>query len=69
MGLLRHKSPSVTSISFFLFQNSFIHLFLAVLGLRCFRGFSTVVGSRGHSPVAVCKPLIAVASLVAAHGL
>ena len=45
----------------------FIHLFLAVLGLRCYMGFSLVAGSRGYALVAVCGLLIEVASLVAEH--
>ena len=47
----------------------FIYLFLAVLDLRCYAGFSLVVESRGCSPVAVYELLIAVACLVVAHGL
>ena len=47
----------------------FIYLFLAVLGLRCCaRSFSSC-GKRGLLFVAVCGLLIAVASLVAEHGL
>ena len=54
---------------------------MAVLGLRCCRGFSLVAGSRVYSLAAVCGLLSAVASLakhrlqgtrasvVAAHGL
>ena len=41
----------------------------AVLGLCCCVGFSLVAASGGHSPVVVCGLLIAVASLVAEHGL
>ena len=50
------------------FKISFIYLFLAVLGLHCFSGFSQVAESRGYSSAAVHKLLIAVASLVE-HGL
>ena len=46
-----------------------IYLFLAVLGLCHFAGFSLVVASEGYSPVAVRGLLIAVASLVAKHRL
>ena len=47
----------------------FIHLFLAALGLRCCaRAFSSC-GKRGLLFVAVRRLLIAVASLVAEHGL
>ena len=47
----------------------FIYLFLAVLGLRCWaRAFSSY-GKRGLLIVAVRGLLIAVASLVAEHGL
>ena len=50
--------------------DSFIYLFiLAVLGLRCCTGSSLVAGSGGHSPAVACGPLIAVAPLVAEHGL
>ena len=52
----------------FFFFSIFIYLFLAVLGLCC-SGFSVVAASRGCSLVAVCGLLIAVASLVAKHGL
>ena len=52
------------------FLYNFIYLsWGAVLGLCCRTGFSLVVGSRGHSPAVVCELLIAVASLVAEHGL
>jgi len=44
---------------------------MAVLGLPCCMGFSLAVASGrwGYSLVAVCRPLIAVASLVMEHGL
>ena len=44
-------------------------MFLIVPGLGCCVGFSLVVASRGYSLVAVCRPLIVVASLVVEHGL
>ena len=48
---------------------NFIYLFLAALGLRCCaRAFSSC-GERGLLLVAVHGLLIAVASLVAEHGL
>ena len=51
------------------FKKLFIYLFMAVLGLRfCVRAFSSC-GKRGLLFVAVCGLLIAVASLVAKHGL
>ena len=54
---------------FFFFFSKFIFLFLAAGGLRCCaRAFSSC-GERGLLFVAVCGLLIAVASLVAEHGL
>ena len=48
----------------------FIYLFLAVLGLRCCaQAFLSSCGERGLLFVVVCRLLIAVASLVAEHGL
>ena len=47
----------------------FIHLFLAVLGFCYCAGFSLVVVSRGHCPAVVCGLLIAMTSLVTAHGV
>ena len=47
----------------------FTYLFLAVLGILCYMSFSLVVASRGYSLVAVKELLMAVASLVAEHGL
>ena len=47
----------------------FYYLFLALLGLRCCAGFSLVVASGGNFLVAVCRLLIAVASLVAEQRL
>ena len=52
------------------FFNSFIYLFMAVLGLsRCCAGFSPVVASEGHSVAVVHGFLMAVASLVSDHKL
>ena len=61
---------SVESEIFFFFQLIyFIYLFLAALGLRCCaRAFSSR-GERGLIFVVVPGLLIAVASLVAEHGL
>ena len=53
----------------FIFFNNFIYLFLAVLDVRCYTGFSVVVESRGYSLVAALGLLIVVASLVAEHRL
>ena len=54
---------------FFFFFCKFIYLFLAALGLRCCaRAFSSC-GERGLLFIVVRGLLIAVASLVAEHGL
>ena len=45
------------------------HLFLVVQGLPCCLGFSLVEAIRGYSLVVMRRLLIAVASLVAKHGL
>ena len=45
----------------------FICLFLAVLDLCCYTGFSLVVDSRGYSLVAVHELIIALASLVVSY--
>ena len=47
----------------------FMFLFWAVLGLCCCTEFSRVAASRGYSPAVMSGLLIAVASLVAEHGL
>ena len=44
-------------------------LFLAVLGLRSFSGFSLVAESETYSPIAVHRLLTAVAGLVAEPGV
>ena len=46
----------------------FFNIFLAALGVCCYAGFSLVMASGGHSLVAVCRLLIAVASLVVERG-
>ena len=54
---------------FFLTLGLFIYLFMAVLGLRfCARAFSSC-GKRGPLFIAVHRPLIIAASLVAEHRL
>ena len=47
----------------------FFNLFLAVVGLHRYAGFSSAEESRGCPLIAVCRLLITVASLVAEHGL
>ena len=56
---------------FFFFKHLFyfIYLFLAVVGLHRYAGFSSAEESRGCPLIAACGLLIAVASLVAEHGL
>ena len=54
-------------VSFFLFF--FFNLFLAALGLRCYTWAFSSCGERGLLFFAVRGLLIAVASLVAEHGL
>ena len=51
------------------FFKRFIYLFLAALGLRCCAWAFSCCGERGILFVAVHRLLIAVASLVAEHGL
>ena len=64
------RKPSFFSFFISLFFNSFIYLFMAVLGLsRCCAGFSPVVASEGHSVAVVHRFLMAVASLVSDHKL
>ena len=50
------------------FKNN-VYLFLSVLCLGCYSGFYLVTASRGYSLVVVPGLLIAMASLVAEHGL
>ena len=57
-----------SSVPFFTSFYLFI-LFLAVLGLHCYVGFSLVAASGGYSLAAVHRFLIAVASPVVEHGL
>ena len=51
------------------FLNLFIYLFLAALGLCCCARAFSICGERGLLFVTVCRFLVAVASLVAEHGL
>ena len=44
-------------------------IYLGALGLHCCKWLSPVAGSRGSSLVLACGLLIAVASLISAHGL
>ena len=62
-------APSETYNSFFFLINLFIYLFLAVLGLCCRTRAFSICGEPGLFLVAVRGLLIAVASLVAEHGL
>ena len=58
-----------SALLFFFFFLIFIYLFMAVLGLRfCARAFSSC-GKWGPLFIAVCGPLIIVASLVVEHRL
>ena len=57
-----HSSTSTHSLFF-------LSLFLAALGLRCSAQAFSSCGNQGPLFVAVCSLLIAVASLVAEHGL
>ena len=65
-------TPSSVFFIYFIFtslKNDFIYLFLFVLGLHCFIGFSLVVVSEGCSLDALYELLIAVASLPAERRL
>ena len=63
------RKVSILEINCLLFFFNFIYLFLAVLGLRCCARALSSCGERGLLFVAVRGLLIAVASLVAEHGL
>ena len=54
---------------FYIYIYKFIYLFLAALGLRCCAQAFSSYGEQGLLFVAVRGLLIAVASLVAEHGL
>ena len=70
--MVPHQVLAKTTLSFLFLKNKFIYfiyLFLAALGLRCCaRAFSSC-SKRGLLFVVVRGLLIAVASLVAEHGL
>ena len=71
-AMVPHQVLAKTTLSFLFLKNKFIYfiyLFLAALGLRCCaRAFSSC-SKRGLLFVVVRGLLIAVASLVAEHGL
>ena len=65
-----HKDGTDTSLLFFLsFFFLLIYLILAMLGIFAMRAFSLVAASQGHSLVALCRLLLAIASLTAKHRL
>ena len=66
---LLESAESLFFLSFFFNINLFIYLFWAVLGLCCYAWAFSDCGEQGLLFVAVCGLLIAVASLVAEHGL
>ena len=57
------------SITLFIYKFILFILLLAVLGLHCCAWAFSSGGERGLLSVVVCRLLIAVASLVAEHGL
>ena len=68
--LMQRGQPGRSKDCPFFFYFIFIYLlFLAALGLRCCARAFTGCSERGLLFVAVRGPLIAVASLVAEHGL
>ena len=68
LSLLKIKT-SLEQHHIFIYYYYLIYLFLAALVLRCCTRASSSCGERGLLFVAVCGLLIAVASLVAEHGL
>ena len=64
-----HPSPQVSLFHFFFFLIYFIYLFLATLGLHCFRWAFSSSGERGLLFIVMRMLLIAVASLVGEHRL
>ena len=64
-----YSAGSVVVVHNFIFFIYFIYLLLAALGLRCCAPAFFSRGECGLLFVAVCSPLIKVASLVAEHGL
>ena len=69
--MLEKEGPLLEYVLFFFFNIYLfiIYLFLAVLGLRCCAWTFSSCGKRGLLFVVVHGLLIAVASLVAEHGL
>ena len=71
-SISRESDSSLFLFIFFIFyflKIYFIYLFLAVLGLCCCAWAFSSCGGRGPLFIAVCGPPIAMASLVAEHGL
>ena len=66
-GLTGHLKAAFVKQAQCSFSN--YYFFLAVLVLHCWVGAFSGRGEQGHSPVAVGKLLIEVASLVVEHGL
>ena len=63
LSCVQSTNKPIKGIHHFLKIILFIYLFLALLGLCCYEGFSLVVASRGYSPVAMHELLTVVASL------
>ena len=64
------KRFEVLQLQIFLVYVIYLYVFLNVLGLHCCTwAFSGCGGQEGYSLVAVCRLLIAMASLVTKHGL
>ena len=73
-ALSEYLAPPTPTSSFvfiylFIFKIYFIYLFLAALGLRCCAWAFSSCSEQGLLFIVVCGLLIAVASLVAEHGL
>ena len=66
---VRLLPPQVSQTAAWAGDSDFFFFFLAALGLRCCAWAFSNCGERGLLFVAVCELLIAVASLVAEHGL
>ena len=69
VGAAELTTSGIANPLIYIYVILFIHLFLVVLGLCCYTGFSLVAVCRGFSLVVVCWLLIAVASLDAEQGL
>ena len=63
LSCVQSTNKPIKGIHHFLKIILFIYLFLALLGLCCYEGFSLVVASRGYSPVAMHELLTVVTSL------